>query len=66
MLYFNKVFDALKFNDVIPATIKSFFFGFAIRLVGCHKVHHYSKRTVDVGRRIPRRGCIYLDITLCN
>ena len=26
-LYFNKVFNALKFSDIIPATIKSFFFG---------------------------------------
>tara|TARA_R110002072_G_scaffold59514_3_gene151577 strand:+ start:14808 stop:15590 length:783 start_codon:yes stop_codon:yes gene_type:complete len=49
MLYFNKVFDALKFSDVIPATIKSFFFGFAIGLVGCYKGYNCSKGTVGVG-----------------
>ena len=49
MLYFNKVFDALKFSDIIPATIKSFFFGFAIGLVGCYKGYYCSKGTVGVG-----------------
>lgn len=49
VLYFNKVFDALKFSDVIPATIKSFFFGFAIGLVGCYKGYHCAKGTVGVG-----------------
>jgi len=48
-LYFNQVFDALKFSDVIPATIKSFFFGFAIGLVGCYKGYNCSKGTVGVG-----------------
>ena len=36
LLYFNKVFDALQFSDIIPATVKSFFFGFAFGLVGCY------------------------------
>lgn len=49
VLYFNKVFDALKFSDAIPATIKSFFFGFAIGLVGCYKGYHCAKGTVGVG-----------------
>ena len=49
VLYFNKVFDALQFSDVVPATIKSFFFGFAIGLVGCYKGYHCSKGTVGVG-----------------
>ncbi|MAO10540.1 MAG: ABC transporter permease [Flavobacteriaceae bacterium] len=49
MLYFNKVFDALKFSDVVPATVKSFFFGFAIGLVGCYKGYNCSKGTVGVG-----------------
>lgn len=34
LLYFNQVFDALKFSDVLPATIKTVFFGFAIGLMG--------------------------------
>lgn len=49
LLYFNKVFDALEYSDVIPATIKSFFFGFAIGLVGCYKGYYCSKGTVGVG-----------------
>lgn len=49
LLFFNKVFDALKYSDLIPATIKSFFFGFAIGLVGCFKGYYCSKGTVGVG-----------------
>ena len=48
-LYFNKVFNALKFSDLIPATIKTFFFGFAIGLVGCFKGYNCKKGTVGVG-----------------
>ncbi|MEX1382819.1 MlaE family ABC transporter permease [Lutibacter sp.] len=48
-LYFNKVFNALKFSDIIPATIKTFFFGFAIGLVGCFKGYYCKKGTVGVG-----------------
>lgn len=48
-LYFNKVFDALKFSDIIPATVKSFFFGFAIGLVGSFKGYNCKKGTVGVG-----------------
>jgi len=48
-LYFNKVFNALEFSDLIPATIKSFFFGFVIGLVGSFKGFHCKKGTVGVG-----------------
>ncbi len=48
-LYFNQAFEALKFSDIIPATIKSFFFGFAIGLVGCYKGYYCKKGTVGVG-----------------
>ncbi|SEL06999.1 phospholipid/cholesterol/gamma-HCH transport system permease protein [Aquimarina amphilecti] len=48
-LYFNQVFDAIKFSDIIPATIKSFFFGFVIGLVGCYKGYHCKKGTAGVG-----------------
>lgn len=50
MLYFNEVFDALEYSDLIPATIKSFFFGFAIGLVGCFKGYYSSKGTEGVGK----------------
>jgi len=49
LLYFNKVAEALEFGDLIPATIKSFFFGFAIGLVGCFKGFNCKKGTAGVG-----------------
>ena len=49
-LYFNTVFDALSFGDFIPATIKSFFFGFVIGLVGCYKGYYCKKGTAGVGK----------------
>jgi len=49
LLYFNKVFNALEFSDLIPATAKSFFFGFAIGLVGSFKGYYCKKGTVGVG-----------------
>ena len=49
MLYFSKVFKAIQFGDIIPATIKSFFFGFAIGLIGCFKGYNCAKGTVGVG-----------------
>lgn len=49
LLYFNKVTNALKFSDIIPATVKSFFFGFAIGLVGCFKGYNCKKGTMGVG-----------------
>lgn len=48
-LYFNKVFNALEFGDIIPATIKSYFFGFAIGIVGCFKGYNCQRGTVGVG-----------------
>lgn len=49
-LYFNQVFDSLEFGDILPATIKSFFFGFAIGLVGCFKGYNCKKGTAGVGK----------------
>ncbi|MFV8375733.1 MlaE family ABC transporter permease [Flavobacterium sp. LB1P62] len=49
LLYYNQVFDALEFGDLIPATIKTFFFGFAIGLVGCFKGYYCKKGTAGVG-----------------
>jgi len=48
-LYFNQVFENLEFGDIIPATAKSFFFGFAIGLVGCYKGYNSTKGTAGVG-----------------
>jgi len=49
LLYFNKVSDAIKFSDILPATVKTFFFGFAIGLVGSFKGYNCKKGTVGVG-----------------
>ncbi|WP_053990985.1 ABC transporter permease [Mangrovimonas sp. TPBH4] len=49
MLYFNQVFDALEFSDIFPATIKTFFFGLAIGLIGCYKGYFCNKGTEGVG-----------------
>jgi phospholipid/cholesterol/gamma-HCH transport system permease protein len=48
-LYFNKVFHAIEYSDLLPATIKTFFFGYAIGLVGCYKGFYCEKGTVGVG-----------------
>ncbi|MFT7611271.1 MAG: phospholipid/cholesterol/gamma-HCH transport system permease protein [Parvicellaceae bacterium] len=48
-LYFNRAFNSLEFPDLIPATVKSLFFGFAIGLVGCFKGYNSSKGTAGVG-----------------
>ena len=49
-LFFNKVFRQLSFGDLVPATIKTFFFGFAIGLIGCYKGYNSKKGTAGVGR----------------
>jgi phospholipid/cholesterol/gamma-HCH transport system permease protein len=48
--YFNRVFEALSYNDIMPAFIKTFFFGFAIGLVGCAKGYNSKKGTEGVGQ----------------
>lgn len=48
--YFNQVFNNLEFSDLFPATLKSFFFGYAIGLVGCFKGYYCTKGTVGVGQ----------------
>ncbi|MGV3632236.1 MAG: MlaE family ABC transporter permease [Bacteroidota bacterium] len=49
-LYWNQVFDTLSFSDVIPSVLKTFFFGFAIGIVGCYKGYNSNKGTEGVGR----------------
>lgn len=49
-LYWSQVFDSLSFGDVLPALIKTFFFGFAIGLIGTYKGYHSKKGTEGVGR----------------
>lgn len=49
-LFFKQVFDALSFDDFIPAFIKTYFFGFAVGIVGCFKGFYSKKGTEGVGR----------------
>lgn len=49
-LYFSKVFEYLQFGDLLPSVIKSFFFGFAIGIIGCYKGYTSTRGTEGVGR----------------
>lgn len=49
VLYFNKAFSALGFSDLVPAFIKTIFFGFAIGFVGCYKGYNSDRGTESVG-----------------
>ena len=49
-LYWLQVYDALSFGDVIPSLIKTFFFGFAIGIIGCYKGFSSQKGTEGVGK----------------
>ncbi|MFY8184498.1 MAG: MlaE family ABC transporter permease, partial [Bacteroidia bacterium] len=49
-LYWNQVFETLTFGDIIPAVLKTFFFGYAIGVIGCYKGYHSSKGTEGVGQ----------------
>ncbi len=49
-LFWMQVFNILRFGDVLPAFTKSFFFGFAVAIIGCYKGYNSSKGTEGVGR----------------
>lgn len=40
---------SLDFVDVLPAIIKSFFFGFVVGIIGCYKGYHARRGTESVG-----------------
>lgn len=42
-------FQSITFEDIIPATIKTFFFGFAIGVVGCYEGYNADRGTESVG-----------------
>lgn len=50
LLFYRKIFDYLYFIDVVPAVIKTFFFGFAVGIIGCYKGYFSRKGTEGVGR----------------
>lgn len=49
-LFYRKVFDNLGYIDFIPAFIKTYFFGFAVGIIGCYKGYNSDKGTEGVGR----------------
>ncbi|MBS1741903.1 MAG: ABC transporter permease [Bacteroidetes bacterium] len=49
-LFWTQVFNILSFSDVLPAFVKSFFFGFAVGIIGCFKGYNSSKGTEGVGQ----------------
>jgi len=49
-LFYHQAVDILSFGDVLPAFIKTFFFGFAVGVIGCYKGYYSSKGTEGVGR----------------
>jgi phospholipid/cholesterol/gamma-HCH transport system permease protein len=48
-LFFSQAFSSLEFVDLLPATIKTIFFGFVIGFVGCYKGYNAGKGTESVG-----------------
>jgi phospholipid/cholesterol/gamma-HCH transport system permease protein len=48
-LFLSQAFDTLSFSDIIPATVKTFFFGFFIGLIGSYKGYNTSRGTESVG-----------------
>jgi phospholipid/cholesterol/gamma-HCH transport system permease protein len=49
-LFYYQVTHILRFGDVVPAFIKTFFFGFAVGIIGCYKGYFSNKGTEGVGR----------------
>ena len=49
-LFFNNIFSSLTFGDVLPAVIKTIFFGFAVGIIGCYKGYFSDKGTEGVGQ----------------
>ena len=49
-LFFAQAMASLEFVDVLPAFIKTFFFGFAIGLIGAYKGYNANSGTEGVGK----------------
>ncbi|HUC80996.1 MAG TPA: ABC transporter permease [Flavisolibacter sp.] len=48
--YSSQVLESLDFIDIVPATIKTFFFGFFIGMIGCFKGYTAASGTESVGK----------------
>ncbi len=49
-LFITQAFDSLHYYDLVPATIKTFFFGFSIGIIGCYKGYFSENGTEGVGK----------------
>ncbi len=49
-LFFSQAIGPMTFMDVIPAVIKTVFFGFAVGIVSCYKGYYADKGTEGVGK----------------
>ena len=49
VLFFSQAFSHVQFMDLIPAVIKTFFFGAAIGVIGCYKGYNAGRGTESVG-----------------
>jgi phospholipid/cholesterol/gamma-HCH transport system permease protein len=50
VLFFSQAFGHVTFMDLMPAFIKSFFFGAVIGIVGCYKGYNAGRGTESVGK----------------
>ncbi|BAU55060.1 MlaE family ABC transporter permease [Mucilaginibacter gotjawali] len=48
-LFFSEIFNSLVYGDIVPAVVKTFFFGFAVGIIGCYKGYFSNKGTRGVG-----------------
>jgi len=48
--FFSTALSRLDFSDILPAFIKSFFFGFFIGIIGCYKGYYAKGGTESVGK----------------
>ena len=48
-LYFTKSLHSIQFGDLLPAVIKTIFFGYAIGFIGCYKGYNSNRGTESVG-----------------
>ena len=48
--YFSQSFETVEFLDIVPATIKTIFFGFFIGVIGCYKGFNATSGTESVGK----------------
>lgn len=49
-LFFSQAIGQLAFSDILPAVIKTIFFGFSVGIIGCYKGYNANKGTEGVGQ----------------